>query len=275
MCRWLAYSGGPLYLEDLIFKPEHSLIDQSLHARAGETTTNGDGFGIGWYGSRDQPGLYKDTRPAWNDRNLQDLAAQIESPLFLAHIRAATGTAIQRTNCHPFRWGRWLFMHNGLIRDFRLIKRDLALGVAPELYSLIEGTTDSEIIFYLALTLGLNDDPIGAIEQTVDFIERVAGENGIEHPVQMSLGFSDGERLFAVRYSTRGQSRTLFYSRSVECLRELNPRFDDFSSDARAVVSEPLNDLSEYWNLVPESTALIIEQGEVEKRAFTPQAPQH
>ncbi len=270
MCRWLAYSGGPLYLEDLIFKPEHSLIDQSLHARAGETTTNGDGFGVGWYGNRDQPGLYKDTRPAWNDRNLQDLAAQIESPLFLAHIRAATGTAIQRTNCHPFRWGRWLFMHNGLIRDFRLIKRDLALGVAPELYSLIEGTTDSEIIFYLALTLGLNDDPIGAIEQTVDFIERVAGENGIEHPVQMSLGFSDGERLFAVRYSTRGQSRTLFYSRSVECLRELNPRFDDFSSDARAVVSEPLNDLSEYWNLVPEATALIIEQGEVEKRKFIP-----
>lgn len=275
MCRWLAYSGGPLYLEDLIFKPEHSLIDQSLHARAGETTTNGDGFGIGWYGNRDQPGLYKDTRPAWNDRNLQDLAAQIESPLFLAHIRAATGTATQRTNCHPFRYGRWLFMHNGLIRDFRRIKRDLALGVAPELYSLIEGTTDSEIIFYLALTFGLDDDPIGAVERTVGFIENVAGENGIEQPVQMSLGFSDGERLFAVRYSTRGHSRTLFYSKSTECLCELNPRFDTLSPDARAVVSEPLTDLSEYWSPVAESTALIIEQGEVEKRAFTLQAPQH
>jgi predicted glutamine amidotransferase len=270
MCRWLAYSGGPLYLEDLIFKPEHSLIDQSLHARSGETTTNGDGFGIGWYGSRDQPGLYKDTQPAWNDRNLQNLAAQIESPLFLAHIRAATGTAIQQTNCHPFRYGRWLFMHNGLIRDFHRIKRELTLGVDPELYNLIEGTTDSEIIFYLALTFGLDDDPIGAIEQTVGFIERVAGENGIEYPVQTSLGFSDGERLFAVRYSTRGQSRTLFYSRSVESLRELNPRFDDFSSDARAVVSEPLTDLSDYWNPVPEATALIIEQGEVERRQFTP-----
>ncbi|MGB5880567.1 MAG: class II glutamine amidotransferase, partial [Thermoanaerobaculia bacterium] len=211
MCRWLAYSGGPLYLEDLIFKPTHSLIDQSLHARAGETTTNGDGFGIGWYGSRDQPGLYKDTQPAWNDRNLQDLAAQIESSLFLAHIRAATGTAIQQTNCHPFRFGRWLFMHNGLIRDFQRIKRELALGVDPKLYSLIEGTTDSEIIFYLALTFGLDDDPIGAIERTVGFIEGVAHENGIEHPIQMSLGFSDGERLFAVRYSTRGRSRTLFY----------------------------------------------------------------
>jgi glutamine amidotransferase len=275
MCRWLAYSGGPLYLEDLIFKPTHSLIDQSLHARAGETTTNGDGFGVGWYGSREGPGLYKDTQPAWNDRNLQDLAAQIESSLFLAHIRAATGTAIQQTNCHPFRFGRWLFMHNGLIRDFQRIKRDLALGVDPGLYSLIEGTTDSEIIFYLALTFGLDDDPIGAIERTVGFIEKVARENGIEHSVQMSLGFSDGERLFAVRYSTRGRSRTLFYSRSVESLRELNPRAEKLSEDARAVVSEPLNDLSEYWNPVPEATALIIKQGGVEKRAFTPQASEH
>jgi glutamine amidotransferase len=212
MCRWLAYSGGPLYLEDLIFKPTHSLIDQSLHARAGETTTNGDGFGVGWYGSREGPGLYKDTQPAWNDRNLQDLAAQIESSLFLAHIRAATGTAIQQTNCHPFRFGRWLFMHNGLIRDFQRIKRELALGVAPDLYSLIEGTTDSEIIFYLALTFGLDDDPIGAIERTVGFIEKVARENGIEHSVQMSLGFSDGERLFAVSLfvsSTRGPRNSL------------------------------------------------------------------
>jgi glutamine amidotransferase len=275
MCRWLAYSGGPLYLEDLIFKPTHSLIDQSLHARAGETTTNGDGFGVGWYGSREGPGLYKDTQPAWNDRNLQDLAAQIESSLFLAHIRAATGTAIQQTNCHPFRFGRWLFMHNGLIRDFQRIKRELALGVAPDLYSLIEGTTDSEIIFYLALTFGLDDDPIGAMERTVGFIEKVARENGIEHSVQMSLGFSDGERLFAVRYSTRGRSRTLYYSRSVESLRELNPRAEKLSEDARAVVSEPLNDLSEYWNPVPEATALIIKQGGVEKRAFTPQASEH
>jgi len=270
MCRWLAYSGGPLYLEDLIFKPTHSLIDQSLHARAGETTTNGDGFGVGWYGSREGPGLYKDTQPAWNDRNLQDLAAQIESSLFLAHIRAATGTAIQQTNCHPFRFGRWLFMHNGLIRDFHRIKRELALGVAPELYSLIEGTTDSEIIFYLALTLGLDDDPVGAIERTVGFIEKVAGENGIEHPVQTSLGFSDGERLYAVRYSTRGQSRTLFYSKSVESLRELNPRFEELSVDARAVVSEPLDDLSVHWHEVPEATALIVERGEVEKQQFSP-----
>ena len=143
MCRWLAYSGAPLYLEELILKTEHSLIDQSLESRSGATTTNGDGFGIGWYGDRETPGVYRDIQPAWNDATLRDLAAHIRSPLFLAHIRAATGSAIQQTNCHPFRHGKWLFVHNGLIRGFDRVKRDLALAVAPQLYPKILGSTDS------------------------------------------------------------------------------------------------------------------------------------
>ena len=118
MCRWLAYSGNPIHLEELIFKPEHSLIDQSLAARVTATTTNADGFGIGWYGTRSFPGLYRDIQPAWNDSNLQDLAAQIESQLFMAHVRSATVPPVQQTNCHPFRHGHWLFMHNGSIRRF-------------------------------------------------------------------------------------------------------------------------------------------------------------
>ena len=170
MCRWLAYSGAPLFLEELIFKPKHSLIDQSLSAYSGETT-NGDGFGIGWYGSRDLPGVYRETQPAWNDDNLRDLAAQIESPLFLAHVRAATGTAVQQTNCHPFRHGKWLFVHNGSIEDFRSLRRELTMAVAPELFPDIEGTTDSEVMFYLALTFGMREDVVGGVERMVGFID--------------------------------------------------------------------------------------------------------
>ena len=94
MCRWLAYSGAPIFLEEVLFKTDHSLIDQSLRAADAINTTNGDGFGLGWYGRRDVPGVYKDIRPAWNDNNLQALAAQIESPMFLAHVRATTLTAL-------------------------------------------------------------------------------------------------------------------------------------------------------------------------------------
>ena len=101
MCRWLAYTGSPVFVDEIILKPEHSLIDQSLSANSGATPTNGDGFGLGWYGAKETPGIYRSIRPAWNDRNLRNLAEQIESGHFIAHIRAATGTAVQQTNCHP------------------------------------------------------------------------------------------------------------------------------------------------------------------------------
>ncbi len=124
MCRWLAYSGAPIFLDEVLFKTDHSLIDQSLRAFDKTTTTNGDGFGIGWYGVRDVPGVYKDIRPAWNDTNLQALAAQIESPMFLAHVRATTGSPVQRSNCHPFNYRKWLFVHNGLIGEYEELRRD-------------------------------------------------------------------------------------------------------------------------------------------------------
>ena len=113
MCRWLAYSGDRILLENILFEPKHSLIDQSMASKSVETPTNGDGFGVGWYGTQPYPGLFRSIRPAWNDFNLRDLAGQIESRHFLAHIRAASHATVQATNCHPFRRGRWLFVHNG------------------------------------------------------------------------------------------------------------------------------------------------------------------
>ncbi len=274
MCRWLAYLGNPIYLEELIYKPKHSLIDQSLAARTSETTTNGDGFGVGWYGSRVTPGVYRSIQPAWNDSNLRDLAAQIPSPLFLAHVRAATSTAVQQSNCHPFRYDKWLFVHNGVIKNFLQIKRDLVLAIAPSFYPAIEGTTDSEIMFYLALTFGLTDDPINALEMMVGFIEQLNGEHGVtRYSVQMTLGISEGTRLIAVRYSTIGKSRSLYCSRHWRACSELNPECDLFSGNAHLVVSEPLTDLTDDWEEVPESTAIIIQSDHMVMRSFQPRYP--
>lgn len=273
MCRWLGYSGAPVYLEELILKPEHSLIDQSLESHSGATTTNGDGFGVGWYGDREIPGVYKDVQPAWNDSNLRDLTAHIESPLFLAHVRAATGTAVQQSNCHPFRHQKWLFVHNGLIRNFARVKRDLVLSVEPGLYPMIRGATDSELMFYLALTFGLEESPLTGLERMVGFVEKTCAEHGIDDAVQLSAGLSDGERLLGVRYSTERRSRTLFHSKSMQALQEVYPALKRFSSDARAVVSEPLSDLSDQWEEIPESMAVIVCRGEVERHAFEPQLP--
>lgn len=276
MCRWLAYSGQPIRLEELIFKPDHSLIDQSLSAVDSDTTTNGDGFGIGWYGDYPAPGLYKHTQPAWNDPNLRDLCSHIVSPLFLAHVRAATAPlAIQQTNCHPFRYGQWLFMHNGSIRDFAKVKRELAMAVSEELYPEIKGSTDSELMFYLALTFGLNNNVKEAIARTVGFVEEVGFSKGIEHPVRMTLGIADGERIYAVRYSSEHRSQTLFHLRSIAALREAAPpelrsRLDLYSEKDRAIVSEPLTDLVGPWKEVPESMFLTVDDGEVHHERFAP-----
>jgi predicted glutamine amidotransferase len=275
MCRWLAYSGTPVLLEDLLYKPTHSLIDQSLHSRLGVETTNGDGFGVGWFGEADTPALFKSVDPAWNDRNLRELAGHVRSGLVFAHIRASTGTPVQQTNCHPFRHGRWLWMHNGSITRFQDIKRELMLAVDPSLYSDVEGSTDSEAFFFLALTLGLEDDPPTAVERAVGVIERVGHDNGIDHPIQMTVATSEGDRIWGFRYSSEGKSRSLFNSTALETLRHQypdNPTFHELSDETRIVVSEPLGDLEGAWNEVPESSYGVIQEGEDELHPFTPRA---
>ncbi|MFF4782118.1 class II glutamine amidotransferase [Streptomyces griseorubiginosus] len=276
MCRWLAYSGTPLLLDTILYKPAHSLIDQSLHSRLGVETTNGDGFGVGWYAQESigTPALFTDVGPAWNNRNLRELADHVRSPLFFAHIRATTGTAVQQTNCHPFRHGRWMWMHNGAIADFHLLRRELTLLVSPELYSDIEGTTDSEVMFYLALTFGLDRNPPEAVARMVGAVERVGRAHGVEFPLQMTIGVTDGERVWAFRYSSLGRSRSLFYSTRVDTLRKLHPDaafLEEVSDDTRLVVSEPLGDLPGAWNEVPESTYGVIQDGMDELHPFVPE----
>jgi glutamine amidotransferase len=274
MCRWLAYSGSPIRLEELLVKRDRSLIDQSLHSREGATPTNGDGFGVGWYEEGEPPRVYRSVHPAWNDRNLKELAAGISSHLFFAHIRASTGTAIQETNTHPFRHGNWLWMHNGLIREFPRMRRELVLAIDDSLFDSIEGTTDSETMFYLALTFGLESDPVAAVEQMVGFVEDTGRRHGVDQPIQMTIATTGGDSVYAFRYSSEGDSRSLYFSTRMDSLKALYPdsaELAGLSDETRVVVSEPLGDLEGAWNAVPESHVGIIQPGEDELRPFTPQ----
>ena len=275
MCRWNAYLGQPLLIGELLYRTKHGLIDESLHSRMGAETTNGDGFGVGWYGIADRtvPARYRSVNPAWNDVNLRELADHIESPLFLAHIRAAIGSPVQQTNCHPFRHGRWLFVHNGMIAGFQALHRDLLLAVDPSLFDGIAGSADSEVLLHLALSFGLEADPLSGMERAVGFVEEKARERGVENAVQMTVGISDGERVWAVRYSSAHESRSLFLSEDVDALRRLhpdNPRLQQLTEGDRVVVSEPLADLPGAWIEVPESTAVLLEDGGYEQRTFKP-----
>jgi glutamine amidotransferase len=266
-------------LDELLYRAEHSLIDQSLHAQLGVETTNGDGFGVGWYTATDgtEPVLFRAVGPAWSDANLRELARSVASPLFLAHIRASTGTAVQQTNCHPFRYGRWLWLHNGAVRGFAAVKRDLLLAVDPSLFASIAGSTDSELMFHLALTFGLQDEPVAAVERMVGLVEAVGRRHGIHHPVQMTIATSDGLRLWVFRYSSEHNSRSLFYSTAVTTLREMypkNPNLHRLSDQTRIVVSEPLSELVGAWRPVPESSYGVIQEGDDDLRPFRPRIAQ-
>ena len=265
-----------MLLEELLYNRQNSLIVQSLHSRLGAEETNGDGFGVGWYGKQETPGVFRSIEPAWNERNLRDLSKHIASPLVFAHIRAAIGSPVQQTNCHPFRHGSWLFMHNGFVDGFREIKRDLTLAVDPALYPEIEGTTDTELMFFLALTFGLKDDPPEAVARMIGLVEATGHEHGVEFPFQGTIATTDGECIWAFRYSSEGTSRSLFFSTDLRTLRELYPDNEQLQSlddESRLVVSEPLGDLPGAWNEVPESSYGVIQPGDDELHHFEPAVP--
>jgi predicted glutamine amidotransferase len=188
-------------------------------------------------------------------------------------VRATSGTAIQETNCHPFRHGQWLMVHNGVLNGFHEMRRELMLAVDPGLFNDFNGSTDSEVLFRLAITFGLEHDPVEALEQAIGFVEATAQRHGIENCVQASIGVSDGVRLWAIRYSTEGRSRTLFASEDAATLRRLhpeNPRVQIMRDEDRVVISEPFSELPGTWHELPEASVLVIQPGPDEQRPFRP-----
>lgn len=270
MCRWLAYSGPPLLLEELLFKPENSLVRQSLSASKGIVPTNGDGFGLGWYGTQRLPGIFHDTLPAWNDANLLNLSEQIRSALFFAHVRASTGTSTSRENCHPFRWRHMLFMHNGQIGGYRLLRQELEQMIPNQIFEARGGTTDSEAFFLLACGNGLDEDVQDALKRTVTQILDAMSKSGTDEPFRMTAAISDGDKIYGLRYSSDHQSPTLYYATGGAI--QVNNGLVEFSKgDAAALIlSEPLDDQLDDWVEIPDGHILVANGGVVEVIPFQP-----
>ncbi|MEM7178487.1 MAG: class II glutamine amidotransferase [Pseudomonadota bacterium] len=256
MCRWAAYIGEPIFVEDIVTKPSESLIRQSRHARMGKTEVNGDGFGLAWYGERHFPGQFRDIHPAWSDQNLRSLSAQIRSGHFLAHVRASTETATSRNNCHPFTYGRWSFMHNGQVGGFGRFRREVDMMIPDALYDHRMGATDSEALFLLAIANDLDADPKAAVERATGQLEALAREAGSAPYVHMTAAISDGDHLYAVRYASDGDPPTLYHERH---------------GDGRVVVSEPLDDQTRDWAEIPLHSWAEITPGGVDAEKFVPQ----
>ncbi|MEP3430249.1 MAG: class II glutamine amidotransferase [Roseibium sp.] len=253
MCRWAAWSGAPKYLEEIICDPEHSLIDQSRNALSCKTSVNADGFGVAWYSDRKSPCLYKDVRPAWSDPNLLQIAQHVRSPHFMAHVRASTGTATTRDNCHPFTYDKWSFMHNGQVGGYDKVRRRLDNMIPDDLYRDRLGGTDSESLFLIALAYGLKDHPCKAMARAVMETEALSKYSGTSPHMRFASAWSDGETLYAARYASDRFAPTLFY-------REFE--------DGVMVVSEPLDEAGNCWKQVPQGHMIEVRDGVVKQTRF-------
>ena len=209
MCRWAAYIGSPIYIADLVSAPKHSLIVQAREAEECKTSINADGFGIAWYAHRREPGLYRDVFPAWSDPNLKSVSEQVKSRLFLAHVRASTGTAISRNNCHPFAYDRWSFMHNGQISGFEQMRKHFDMAIPDQLYLSRKGATDSEALFLIALGQGLERDPHYALLRTAQIVEELAVAQNIPARLRMTLAFT------AKRFTRYAMPATVMHRHSI------------------------------------------------------------
>ncbi|MBN9061789.1 MAG: class II glutamine amidotransferase [Rhizobiales bacterium 65-9] len=247
MCRFLAYRGDPVFMEDLVCSPRHSLIHQSLHAEEAKVATNGDGFGLGWYGERREPGVYRELRPAWSDENLLSLCRLVRAHVFFAHVRAATGTATMRANCHPFTFERWMFMHNGQIGGYGLIRRRLEALLPDALYASRAGTTDSELVFLLIVgRIEAGESPVEATAGVLRTVKELMSEANVSEPLRFNAAITDGETVFAFRAACDDRPPSLYVCERPE---------------AAIIASEPLDQDRSCWREIPKGVAVVMGRG--------------
>ena len=243
MCRWLAYIGEPRPIEPLLYDGPNSLCEQAQHSHKAKLGVHGDGGGLGWYGSPDEPAIYRDAGPAWADPNLRELTRVLESRIFFAHVRASTGAPNIAINCHPFRSGRYLFMHNGQIGGFPQLRRRLFGMLSDACFDAMVGGTDSELLFQLMFTNGLADDPVNAIRRTISDVDALRRSHGIEEAFRATLAIADGENVWALRWSSDKYVPSLFLNHA---------------SNGALAVSEPIDEDVSSWSVVPENSLMRL-----------------
>jgi glutamine amidotransferase len=269
MCRWIAYIGNAIYLDEVITKPSSSLVEQSLNAKMNYKkdgsilSTNGDGFGVAWYSEKNEAGLFKGAEPAWANENLAEICSQIKARIFMAHIRAASTGAVQRSNSHPFKFKNVVFQHNGYLENFEIIARDLKNKLSDEQYNSIKGTTDSEVFFKLILSFDFDKNPKKSIEEAIKFLIKTYKKKKLKPEFNLSCAMSDGNSLFTFRFAKNRQANSQFYSKDENSLREFSSN-SSLMSDGVIVVSEPFEQQNKKWLEMPVNSFAEIKTGNIE-----------
>ncbi|MFM9840188.1 MAG: class II glutamine amidotransferase [Cyclobacteriaceae bacterium] len=273
MCRLMAYKGTPVVIDKLLYQPKNSLINQSSNAREIEEPLNGDGFGVGWYVPEVnyEPITFVSVNPAWNNRNLRNLAPKVKTDCMIAHVRAASVGDVSESNCHPFQYKNILMAHNGGVEEFGKIKRHIREPLTDELYNWIKGQTDSEHIFALLLNTLFKDHQsispeavADSFEKTFRTLKKMMADNGIKEPAYLNMVFTNGLFLVATRYVSdpKEEPLTMYHSEGGRFVVENgDTRLEAAQDDDNAVlvVSEKLTDDKD-WTMLPANHLVIVEQ---------------
>jgi glutamine amidotransferase len=273
MCRLLAYMGSPIIIDKLLYQPKNSLINQSINARELEEPLNGDGFGIGWYSPEVNygPVTFVSVYPAWNNKNLRNLAPKIKTECLIAHVRAASVGDVSESNCHPFQYKNQLMMHNGGIEDFPRIKRQLRQPLSDELYNWIKGQTDSEHIFAYLLNYLHNhhgfttpETVMDAFEHTFSHLNKLMAQHDIKDAAYLNMVFTNGIFIVGTRYVSDPKEDALTLYHSVNgryvCEGGVTTMHDpDEKDEAILLVSEKLTDNKDDWKEIPKNHFIVIE----------------
>lgn len=196
------------------------------------------GWGVAVHTSVDGWSVDRRARPAFQDEDFA-VAADRAGTVLLAHVRQGTVGEVATRNTHPFRQGRWVFMHNGTIESTAWM-RDR--GSIPRLEQ-VEGQTDSEQLFAWLLSrldaAGLTDEP--CTEATDRVLTRSLREaRTTRGSGAINVVLSDGRTVYAHRWG-----RSLFL------------RDDDRSTVS--VASEP-EDSAPGWSEVAEGSLLRVDR---------------
>ncbi|KAJ6621695.1 nucleophile aminohydrolase [Mycena sp. CBHHK59/15] len=283
MCRFVIYKGtSPVQLSHLLTRPCHSIINQAFDSRLRldrRRPMNGDGFGVGWYDSvydeelGSQPCIFTSVTPAWNNINLTRLAEKIKSPLVFGHVRATTAGSLSLDNCHPFVHGKLMFMHNGGIAQWHLIKRRLQNDLTDVAFHVVQGNTDSEWAF--ALFLSKLPDPDArtftpeilrrAMLDTISSLNSFAEAAGVTEPSLMNFCVTDGEAVIATRYisSDKDEAASLWFSSGTTFSEDAEGGHYKMSkADKREniimIASEPLTFERADWMEIKTNTLVVI-----------------
>ncbi len=272
MCRFIAYLGRPIPVDEVLFQPKNSLVHQSVHAKEIDIPLNGDGFGVGWYNLEisSDPALFTSILPAWNDRNLRYISPKIFTSCLMSHVRRAVEGGLSQFNCHPFHHGRFLFMHNGEVGQFGKIKRALQQCLSDSVFAWIKGQTDSEHLaalflenFYQMKAHYNVDDFAKVFLASLAQLNKLRAEHGVTKAALINFVVTDGRSLLAVRYTSDEASpaSTLYYS-AGDSLNVTDgichlPK-TKAENGAVLVVSEKLDSHENEWIAIPQNQMLLV-----------------